>query len=191
VIDYAVKPGQATVNATILQLPGGPMAYPLNISTLRTYHGQSGQVAGKVSLHGTVEFSGTLDLSTTLTLAQLLNEASGNGELAQGANGASLAPLTLQARPGGTATAAVFETPAGAEPRIEVEVKQRDAAKGVWGFELTAKRALIGAAAGCDGAFKRTGEVTTQFTLSNGTHFPLTVATTQPWRCKKQQLRTP
>jgi hypothetical protein len=43
VIDYAVSPGQATANATVIGLPGGPMAYPLNISTLRTLNGQRGQ----------------------------------------------------------------------------------------------------------------------------------------------------
>ena len=42
VIDY-LTPGDATANATIIGLPGGPMAYPLNISTLRPWHGQQGQ----------------------------------------------------------------------------------------------------------------------------------------------------
>jgi hypothetical protein len=172
--------------------PNGPL---VSAFTGTATHVGSGRANGTISLHGTVQLPGGLDLSAaTLTLSQLLNEQNGNGELAQGANSSGFLPLTLlPARYGRQGTWATFKTPSWAEPRVKVEMKQRrsrtDDTQAVWEFTLTAEDALINAAAGCSAAPRASTGLTTQLTLNDGTHVPLVMHTTPPWRCRKQSLQ--
>ena len=168
--------------------PHGPLVSQFR-GTAR--HVGSGQANGTVSLSGKVAFAGTLELSAAnLTLSQLLNERNGNGELAQGANRSGFLPLTLlPAHRGSQGTGAIFETPAGVEPKVTAEVKQRDPKKGEWELTLTAERTLIDEAAGCNGAPNASTALTTQLRLDDGTHVPLIMTMTQPWGCRKNRLK--
>ena len=175
--------------------PPNPNGTMVSTFTGTARHVGSGRANGTVSLSGTVAFAGALNLSAaTLTLSQLLNEQHGNGELAQGANGRALLPLTLLPAPRDTKGPwATFETPAGVEPRVKAKVKQRHARKGdtqgEWEVTLTAEDTLLHAAAGCSDAPRASTRLTTQLTLNDGTHVPVVMHTTQSWRCGKQSLK--
>src|SRR5262249_48924846 len=94
---------------------------------------------GKLTISGKVSTSGSVDLrEATVASASLLRGGSGR-ELVGGPSGSPFLPLVLAPRPGGKATAAIFETPSGARPSARLEIKQRDGLE----FTLKVERAAI------------------------------------------------
>jgi hypothetical protein len=150
----------------------------------------SGQANGKVSLAGALGV-GAVDLSrATLTVRHVLTEREGADELLRGSSGGSVLPHTLTARSGSKATAALFESPSGAQPAFRIEVKQRDPGKGLIEVSLKAEKGQILSAEGCiaDGD---TAILTTSLTLNDGVNPERVLEWTQPWRCEKGRLVTP
>lgn len=151
----------------------------------------SGTNNAKLQMSGKVTGVGPLALNAaTLRLTSVLRETGGAGELLQALSGALL-PLHLTARPGSKATQALFETPSGVTPKVQAELKQRDPRKGELEFRIKIERASIKAAQLCGSLSGGSTRMQSAFTLTDGLHGAVTVHTTQPWQCKKDQLTTP
>ena len=151
-----------------------------------------GAEKGKVSFSGKVPAAGTLDLRVaTVTVTALLREI-GGGELVRGGGGAPFLPVTLRARRGSKATAAIFETPAGVRPSVEIEVKQRDPKKGEVEFSLKVDRATIPLAPkGCDPRGRNAVRLRTSIAIEDSSRKVLEVNPELSWRCGRNELRTP
>jgi hypothetical protein len=151
-----------------------------------------GAEKGKVSFSGKVPAAGTLDLRVaTVTVTALLREI-GGGELVRGGGGAAFLPVTLRARRGSKATAAIFETPAGVRPSVEIEVKQRDPKKGEVEFSLKVDRATIPVAPkGCDPRGGNAVRLRTSIAIEDSSRKALEVNPELSWRCGRNELRTP
>jgi hypothetical protein len=151
-----------------------------------------GAEKGKVSFSGKVPAAGTLDLRVaTVTVTALLREI-GGGELVRGGGGAAFLPVTLRARRGSKATAAIFETPAGVRPSVEIEVKQRDPKKGEVEFSLKVDRATIPLAPkGCDPRGGNAVRLRTSIAIEDSSRKALEVNPELSWRCGRNELRTP
>jgi hypothetical protein len=180
-----------------VQVSGRGLIEPICCATISTFKGKaekvgSGLAHGKVSLSGTVTRVGTVDLrAATVTLQDLLNEADGAGELVQGPGGGELLPLTLLARPGSKANEAIFETSSGAQPKVRVELKQRDPEKGELEFSIKAERVLVRSPVRCQGAGEPRTLLTTSLTLNEGIQGPTEVSIESSWQCRSNELRTP
>jgi hypothetical protein len=144
--------------------------------------------SGQVAISGNFLASENINLaSATVTIDQVLNEASDIGELVRGAGGAPLLPLTLQARRGGNATGAIFETPTGVRPSFRIELRRRNPSRAQYEFTLRVDRTTIPEVPrGCPAG----ATLGTSFTLMDGVK-SVTVPTTRIWRCSRGQLRTP
>jgi hypothetical protein len=152
--------------------------------------GASGD-GGKVSFEGRLALTGALDLkAATVTVRELLDEATGAGELVRGAGGTPILPLTLAAGNGSKASQATFRTPTGTRPGLKLEVKNRDPRRGELEVKLTVERATMTVTPGACGpgspAFLRT-----RFTLHDGVNEPVTLNVELPWRCDRDRLATP
>ncbi len=154
-------------------------------------------VVGKSGLAGPVNLA-----SSRLTIERLLDEGGGGGagELAKGTGGADILPITLAARPGSTANAAIFETPPRSRPILRIEIKNRDPRKALLEFTLRLDGAAIPAfPALCAGSSPAT-HLATSFRIDDGVNPPVVVSTVRAWRCsdligrdpqKPRSLRTP
>ncbi len=151
-----------------------------------------GAEKGKVRFSGKVPAAGTLDLRVaTVTVTALLREIAG-GELVRGGGGAPFLPVTLTARRGSKATAAIFETPVGVRPSVEIEVKQRDPKKGEVEFSLKVDRATIPLAPkGCDPRGRNAVRLRTSIAIEDSSRKVLEVNPELSWRCGRNELRTP
>jgi len=138
-----------------------------------------------------VPAAGTLDLRVaTVTVTALLREIAG-GELVRGGE-APFLPVTLRARRGSKDTAAIFETPAGVRPSVEIEVKQRDPKKGEVEFSLKVDRAIIPLAPkGCDPRGRNAVRLRTSIAIEDSSRKVLEVNPELSWRCGRNELRTP
>ena len=150
-----------------------------------------GDEKGKVRFSGKVPAAGTLDLRVaTVTVTALLREIAG-GELVRGGE-APFLPVTLRARRGSKDTAAIFETPAGVRPSVEIEVKQRDPKKGEVEFSLKVDRAIIPLAPkGCDPRGRNAVRLRTSIAIEDSSRKVLEVNPELSWRCGRNELRTP
>jgi hypothetical protein len=129
--------------------------------------------------------------ATTLRLTDLLRESLGAGELVRGSFG-PLLPLRLTARPGSSATAALFATPPSAgAPTVRVEFTQRDPRTGTLDFTLTVERVVIAAPRLCGHTSHGSTTLHTGFSLTGGVHGSETVSREQRWQCNGAQLKTP
>ena len=153
---------------------------------------RSGAEKGKVTFSGKVSAAETLDLrAATVTLSALLRELNGS-ELVRGGGGAPFIPVTLRPRSGSTATAAIFETPAGVRPSVRIEIKQRDPKTRLVEFSLKVERATIPLApAGCAPQGGNAVRLRTGFAVESGGRRVLDVSPELSWRCGRNELRTP
>jgi hypothetical protein len=152
----------------------------------------SGLATGKVRLSGTATEVGAVDLrQVTVILKDLLNEDGGAGELANGPDGGGLLPLSLPAARGSKPDEAVFETPSGAQPKVRVELKQRDPDNGELEFSIRVERVVIRSPVSCHGAPKPSTLLATTFTLSSGVEGRTEISAEWPWRCRSDELRAP
>jgi hypothetical protein len=144
--------------------------------------------SGQVAMSGNFLADENISLaSATVTIDQVLSEASDIGELVRGAGGAYLLPLTLQARPGGNATGAIFETPTGVQPSFRIELRRRNPSRAQYDFTLRVNRTTIPEVPrGCPAG----ATLGTSFTMMDGVK-SVTVRTARAWRCSRGQLRTP
>lgn len=151
-----------------------------------------GAEKGKVSFSGKVPVIGTPDLRVaTVTVTALLREI-GGGELVRGGGGAPFLPVTLRPRRGSKATAAIFETPAGVRPSVEIEVKQRDPKKAEVEFSLKVDRASIPLTPkGCDLQGGNAVPLGTRVAIEDSSRKSLEVTPELSWRCGRNALRTP
>jgi hypothetical protein len=180
-----VAQGTATGTATVsVDCPG-------------SFAGKAERVAGgagkgTVTFSGKVPGAGVLNLRVaTVTVTALLGEI-GAGELVRGHGGAPFLPLTLSARRGSKAAAAIFETPAGHRPSVEIEVKQRDPKNGEVEFSLKVERATIPVPpTGCGPGGGHAVPLTTSMAIEDGSPASRQVSAVLPWRCGRSELRTP
>ena len=182
---------------------------PLSIQTLTGSASRVGVVplpgndtSAQVNVVGRSGLAGPVNLaSSRLTIESLLDEVGGGvGELAKGLGGADILPITLVARPGSTANAAIFETPARSRPILRIEIKNRDPGKGLPEFTLRLDRATIPAfPVLCAGSSPAT-HLATSFKVDDGVNPPVVMSTVRAWRCsdligrdpqKPRSLRTP
>jgi hypothetical protein len=120
----------------------------------------------------------------------VLSEAEGAGELARAVAGTQSVPLTLSARAGSTAKAAIYETPSGAMPRVRVEIKNRDPQSRPAEFAVTVDRDRISTPVGCAIDPAGTAELETSFELRVGSE-RIVIHGVLPWRCARGQLTAP
>jgi hypothetical protein len=145
---------------------------------------QLGTTKAKVTMEGQTTDASLTDLdlgASTVTLTSVLNEA--GVELVAGPS----LPLTLAARPGSEADEATFETPGGARPKVQLDMKRRDG--GVVKFRLVVESAPSYKPTTCAGT-PRTTPLTTSFQMAPN---PVTATTTDRWQCSAgdSQLRVP
>ncbi len=177
------------VNAPAPGDPADVLAPAVRTLTGRAEKVGSASANGKVTLNGTAVDVGPVDLrQVTLTLGELLDEALGSGELAGRANAGSLVPLTLAAGRGNKAGAAIFETASGVQPKVRVELKQKDPAKGELEFSITSERLVIVPPSLCRGASVPRTFLTTAFTLRPAVGPPVTISADLPWECGEGAL---
>lgn len=145
-------------------------------------------------------FDGDLNLATsTVMITKLLDERGGAGELVKGTGGVDLLPIILSPRPGAKANAAIFESPSGEVPKVQLEIQTKG--HDIYDFLLRVDRASIPAFPQlCAADGRLTTHLTTRATIDDGVNPPLEVSTTQPWRCldligrdpkKPRSLRVP
>jgi hypothetical protein len=166
---------------------------PPSQATLRGKAGpvDSGRANGEVSLSGKLLLSEALDLSqAALRVDSVLNESGGAGELLRGPAGTPILPQTFTARLGSTTTRGLFESTAGAQPRLRLEVKTREPDNRSVELKLKVKKGLLAAPLLCAANGARTG-LTTQLTLDDGVHAAQVLEWTQPWQCEEDSLTTP
>jgi hypothetical protein len=121
----------------------------------------------------------------------LLREPKGAGELVHDRSG-PLLPLRLTARPGSTATAAIFETsPADGAPKVRVEITQCGPHGADLEFSIKVERAIIETTWLCGGRSGGSTALQTRFSLTDGVHGRRKVSTEQTWECQGEQLKTP
>jgi len=182
---------------TGLNSPAGGVSEPRPGPAVSTLVGKaekvgSGLATGKARLSGTATEVGAVDLrQVTVTLHDLLNEEGGAGELATGRDGGGLLPLSLPAARGSKPDEAVFETPTGAQPKVRVELKQRDPDDGELEFSITLEGVVIRSPVWCHGAPEPSTLLATTFTLSGGVEGPTEIGVERPWRCRSDELRAP
>lgn len=100
-------------------------------------------------------------------------------------------PISLDARSGGTPTAASFETLSGVRPSFSMEIQNHDPEKGLFEFNLTVDRATIpDFPIRCEGQ-PLTTNLSTTFIIDDGANPPVVIMIEQPWRCGRNDLRTP
>jgi hypothetical protein len=127
-------------------------------------------------------YNGTINLATaSLTVKNLLTEVGGAGELVNGV------PLTLVAGGQGTPDEGFyFTSPAGAKPAYRFTVKNQDPQQGTWTAHLKVDFGTMGKnpqlCAGNGNTFT-TSMFTSFWITPSGGGSPITVSTTQPWRC--------
>jgi hypothetical protein len=153
----------------------------------------SGAANATVQVTGSALLHGDLNLGTAaLAIRGLLREESGAGELLAKPDGTPLLPMNLSPRPDSTATEVIFETPAGVQPQLRVEVKNQDPSQGLLEFTLAANGTTIPKGPTlCGSGASPTTILTTRFTLVDGTNVPVTVTAVHPWQCNGEQLKTP
>jgi hypothetical protein len=150
-----------------------------------------GTSKGNVTLSGRFTLAGGFLLDrATLTLGQLLDEVGGAGELAKGAGGSRLLPVTLQARSGSKPTEATYQTPSGVSPSVRVDVKSREPLIGLWEFSIKVDHATISSPTRCGGGSPATTRLATSFALKT-TSDEVAVGATLPWQCRGSELKTP
>ena len=99
--------------------------------------------------------------------------------------------MSLPAARGSKPDEAVFETPTGAQPKVRVELKQRDPDDGELEFSITVERVVIRSPVSCHGAPEPSTLLATTFTLSGGVEGPTEISVEWPWRCRSDELRAP
>lgn len=156
----------------------------------------SGKADGELTLSGDVGAPGPLQLrSVSATITSLLLDG-GKGELVRAPGGAPFLPLELDGRRGRKHGEVVFETPAGAKPRVRLEVEERDRWWWRWwkedrlAFELEVERAQIREPSGRCGKGKGSAELRTGITLADAQNPPLVLNPVLTWRCGGRQLWT-
>ena len=142
------------------------------------------RITGEFTLPGAVALH-----KATVLLTHLLDEKGPGGDLARGAGGAAVLPLSLPARKGSKPTGALYQTASGVRPQFRVEVKNRDPKKGLMVFSITVDRATIAEPEQC--ASGPTAEIDTTFALQFGCGEPVLVDATLPWQCRRNELVTP
>jgi hypothetical protein len=155
----------------------------------------SGKGNGALTLFGDVKAPGPLRLrSATATITSLLLDG-GKGELVRGPGGSPFLPLALDGRRGRKHGEVVFETPAGAKPRVRLEVEERDPWWWWWkedrlAFELEVEHASIRKPSGRCGEGKGSAELATGIALADDQNPPLVLNPVLTWRCGGKQLWT-
>jgi hypothetical protein len=88
----------------------------------------------------------------------------------------------LQALPGGGSSAAIFETPSSATPRVTVEVQIAPSSQSTIAIAIEAAT-IARFPELCATAKQPTTTLTTRFTIDDGVNPPLTVTSREPWHC--------
>jgi len=183
---------------------GVPLHAKTKASTLREFRGRADQGGaggerGQVQLTGTFAFNGSLDLSQAVVFLERLlvedeviveDEIVSGGELVTDSSGGELLPLFLQARRGGKAYAARYETSGQPGPKVQMDISTRDPGSGVYEFNARIERLSIPQSADACAAGNTTAPLTTSFTISDSLETVL-VSTRTDWKCRRGQLRSP
>jgi exo-beta-1,3-glucanase (GH17 family) len=173
-------------------------------STLLEFRGRADQVGvegdrGQVQLTGTFAFNGSLNLAEAVVFLERLlvedeviveDEIVSGGELVTDSSGGEVLPLFLQARRGGKAYAARYETSGQTGPKVQMDITTRDPGSGVYEFNARIERLGIPQSADGCAAGNTTAPLTTSFTISDSLETVL-VSTRTDWKCRRGQLRSP
>jgi hypothetical protein len=128
---------------------------------------------------------------TVLDIQQLLLDHVSGTELVRQSGHGALLPLLLSPRPGGSATAAIYETASGVVPKVRVEVKQRDAEKPELEFKAKLERVSIDEAVACASTVDTTSLRTRIVIAGAAGGASVVIATEQRWTCEDDTLQTP
>jgi hypothetical protein len=177
-VDAAPKPLADTDVEKVAARPVIPVTGSATASANRVGDDAAAQVGILVKF----PFAGPVNLgASTVTINSLLNERGGTRELVKGTGGVDLLPITLRPRSGSKPTAAIFETPSRAIPKVRLEIQTKG--QGVFDFLLRVDRATIPAFPQlCGGEPRPTTDLVTNFIIDDGVN-PIVVSTKQPWRC--------
>jgi hypothetical protein len=105
------------------------------------------------------------------------------------AGGGTLPPLALTARRGSRPGKATFETPAGARPRVKVEIEVDRDHPDQMAFDLTVQHVALAAPVRCSGKKGSQTQLETSCVLKTGSRPDMLVGTFLPWECHGQDLR--
>jgi hypothetical protein len=180
------EPVQASTTLEVTGTPGQGQDCPVTVA--KPFTGDASRVgdgvaAPEVSISGRFPFtpSSGLDLGRArVTISNLLTEAGGGGELVDRvADGR----VELRARPGGRPTSATFESDAvSGEPLFRMVARRRT--DGQVEFSLRVSRPVLSQRpALCSTGRPATTPLTTRFSIDDGLHPPVVVATEQRWEC--------
>lgn len=183
---------------------GVPLRAKTKASTLAEFRGRADQIGqegdrGQVQISGTFAFNGSLDLAEAVVFLDRLlvedqviveDEIVSGGELVTDPSGGELLPLFLQARRGGKAYAARYETSGQTGPKVQMDISTRDPGSGVYEFNARIERLGIPRSADACEAGDATVALTTSFTIADSVESVL-VSTRANWQCRRGQLRSP
>jgi hypothetical protein len=129
---------------------------------------------------------------STLTLVNVIDESGAAGELTRTDTGASLTPVTLDAKYGSTIDRAIFETAEGVHPHIKIIFEADKTYVTRINYYLTVDYVTIAAPFSCSapvGSDIIQTELETSFVLQMGSRPELFVGALLPWNCLGQKLR--
>jgi hypothetical protein len=194
-----IKPlpvGHHTIKFGPLDPATGEPTRLYNITVNKTVTGSASRVGvvpsqgkdagAQVSFVESVGFAGVLNLgASSVTIERLLDEVGVGavGELVKGTGGGDILPVTLAARPGGTANAAIFETPSGSRPSFRMEIKNGDPGKGLLELNLKLDRGTMPTFPGLCAGQPLATHLATSFTIDDGVNAPAVLSTIRAWRC--------
>jgi hypothetical protein len=102
-----------------------------------------------------------------------------------------LLPLTLAPRRGGRATQVIYETATGVEPKVRVELRQREPTTGEVEFKVTVERVVIAAACACGRLADGSTTLRTRLDVHTSAGSSVVLAAVQRWACEGGRLQTP
>jgi hypothetical protein len=172
--------------------PGEPITVSFEGTSGKAQNVGVNKDSGNLRISGRFKAPAALPLDqAVVTINSLLDEVDGVGELSRRSGGTALLPITLHARAGSKPTAARYQTPSGTRPSVSVEIKTRDAKKGLMELSITVDRDSMPARPSrCSGSPSRTN-LRTSLTVSDGLSELLTIEATLPWQCRGNELRLP
>jgi hypothetical protein len=145
------------------------------------------RIEGKVSMPKGLSLDQHLD-QATFTVTKLLSEVSAKGELSRTAGYARHLPITLSASAASRPNDAVYETAAGATPKVRAEVT-RETTGHLLAFLITVDYDAIDRPLACGDKLSGVAQIETSVDIHNGPQL-LRADTTVPWRCQGRELRS-
>ena len=202
--------GDSTSGTPQITADPGSMVPGVQDETIESSSDSASRVSGTVQHVGSGEANGTITLTGLVTLPKAINldhalltlwkvlsedDNSGAGELVHRDNGDGLElPIVLYAIKGSTAENAVYQSPAGASPRIHLAITSGSRKDGRSEFQMSIDMTKISEPAACGRSLNLplTARLHTRLYLDDSIHATGVYDSTLLWKCHKNgELTTP